>query len=391
MIRILLAHNQYQQSGGEDAVVAVETHLLRHFGHEVIEYTRDNSPVDGMNRLKLAITTVWSRDSYKEFKEVLRRTRPDVVHFHNTFVMISPSAYYAARSEGVPVVQTLHNYRLVCPNGLFFRDGKVCEDCLTKVVPWPGVVHACYRKSRAATGGVVAMLSVHRSLGTWTRMVDAYIALTEFSRTKFIQGGLPAERVIVKPNFVFPDPGHGEEQQRGYALFVGRLSPEKGLDTLFAAWEKMEQRVPLKIVGSGPLADMVSDVTRRLPWVEWLGPKSLDQVYALMRGAAFLVFPSSVYENLPRTIIESYAVGTPVIASDLGATSSVVKHNHTGLLFRPGDPDMLAAQVEWALDHPAELARMGGEARAEFESKYTAERNYQMLMQIYERVIGSTP
>jgi glycosyltransferase involved in cell wall biosynthesis len=217
-------------------------------------------------------------------------------------------------------------------------------------------------------------------------MVDVYIALTEFAQQKFIQGGLPVEKIVVKPNFVYPAPSPGEGQG-GYALFVGRLSPEKGIDTLLAAWERLGRKVPLKIVGDGPLALQVDKAAQQVPGVEWLGRLPKTQVLALMKNAQILLFPSLWYEGFPMVIAEAFAVGLPVVASELGSMSSLITPGHTGLHFHPGNPEDLATKVEWVLTHPAELNQMRREARAEFEAKYTAEQNYQMLMAIYERVV----
>lgn len=381
-MQILLVHNYYQQPGGEEAVFAAEAVLLEIHGHRVLQYTAHNDRVPTMGKLPLARATLYNTGVYRELRTLIRRERPQVVHLHNTFPLISPAAYYAARAEKVPVVQTLHNYRLMCPAAIFFRDGHACEDCLGKVIPWPGLLHACYRSSRVATGAVAAMVTVHRILGTWTNAVDVYIALTEFARQKFIEGSLPAEKIVVKPHFVHPDPGAGSGQ-RGYALFVGRLSPEKGLHTLLEAWEQLRGRVPLKIVGDGPLADRVAAAAVELAGVEWLGRRSSKEIYELMGEAAFLVVPSECYETFGRVAIEAFATGTPVIASHIGAVAEVVDSGRTGLHFRTGDPFDLAAQIEWALTHPAELARMRQEARAEFEARYTATRNYGMLAEIY--------
>jgi glycosyltransferase involved in cell wall biosynthesis len=379
---VLLVHEYYQQPGGEDQVFAAERGLLEAREHRVVRYTDHNDRVKDMGSLTLARATVWNGTVYNELRRLLRAERPQVAHFHNTFPLISPAAYYAARAEGVPVVQTLHNYRLFCTNALFFRDGHPCEDCLGKTVPWPGVLHSCYRGSRAASGMVAAMLSTHRMLRTWTKMVDRYIALTDFAREKLIQGGLPKEKIAIKPHFIDPDPGLGEGHG-GYALFVGRLSPEKGSDTLLSAWERLGGKPRLKIVGDGPLAQRTAEAAQRFPGVEWLGRQPLEEVYRLMGGATFLVFPSEVYETFGRVAIEAFARGTPVVASKIGAIAELVEHGHTGLHFRPGDPNDLAAQVKWASRHPEELGHMRKAARAEFEAKYTARRNYELLMEIY--------
>ena len=382
-MRVLVVHNAYQQRGGEDFAVKREIEFLRERGHRISTFLISNDAILNMSRARLAVDTVWSSSSKRSLKERLQGERPDVVHFHNTFPLISPAAYYAARSEGVPVVQTLHNYRLLCPNALFFRDGGTCEDCLGKPVPWPGVLHSCYRGDRAASGVVAGMLTVHSFLKTWREKVEVYIALTEFARQKFIEGGIPAEKVAVKPNFVNPDPGPGEGKG-GYALFVGRLSEEKGVESMLRAWELLGERIPLKVVGDGPLAEKVSRAAERLSGVEWMGQIPGEQVTELMKDAAFLVFPSTWYEVFPLVIVEAFATGLPVIASDIGNMSSLIDHAHTGLHFRPGDGEDLAVQVGWALSHPDELSRMRREARAEFEAKYTAERNYERLMEIYD-------
>lgn len=379
-----MVHTYYQQPGGEDAVFEAEKTLLEAKGHEVIPLILHNRALESMPRRRQTVVTVWNGEAYQNLRLLIRDKRPQVVHIHNTFPLASPAVVHAAKAEKLPVVMTLHNYRLLCVNALFFRQGRVCEDCLGHL-PWRGVVHGCYRNSRAASAVVAGMLTFHRFLGTWD-MVDRYIVLTEFSRQKFIQAGFPPEKLVVKPNFVHPDPGVGSGKG-GYALFVGRLSPEKGIGTLLKAWENLGGRVPLKIVGDGPLAEEVRRAAERMPGVEWLGRKAPDEVYALMGEAAFLVFPSEWYEGFPRVIAEAFAKGLPVLATALGAQGTIIEDGRTGLLFRPGDPEDLAAQVAWLWEHPKELARMRQEARREYEEKYTAERNYQLLMEIYGQAL----
>ena len=383
-MRILKLHTHYQQPGGEDGVFGAEVALLRDKGHTVVPLTFHNKQLEDVPLLWRAAVTLWNREAYARVREAIRLHRPDILHVHNTFPLASPAVIRAAKAEGVPVVMTLHNYRLLCVNAFLFRQGQVCEACLGRL-PWRGALYGCYRESRAASAVVAGMITLHRALGTWN-LVDRFIALTEFARQKFIEGGFPPEKISVKPNFVHPDLGPGEGRG-GYALFVGRLSPEKGLGTLLMAWEHLGGKVPLKIVGNGPLAPEVQEAQKRIPGVEWLGRKAPEEVYALMGEAAFLVFPSEWYETFGRVAIEAFAKGTPVLAAHIGAVGEVTEDGRTGLHFRPGDPEDLAAKVEWLLAHPNELARMRKEARAEYEAKYTAEQNYAQLMAIYHEVL----
>jgi glycosyltransferase involved in cell wall biosynthesis len=386
-MRILLVHNRYQISGGEDTVFAIERAMLEAKGHEISTLEPNNQEITGWSRrLKTGLQAVYSRSAKQRMSAEISKFRPDIVHVHNFFPLLSPSIFSACCEAHVPVVQTLHNYRLLCPNALFFRDGHVCEDCLGKVAPWPGVLHACYRGSRLATTPVAAMLTIHRALKTWIDDVDVYIALTEFSRSKFVEGGLPREKILVKPNFVHPVPATGKGEG-GFALFVGRICAEKGVTALLSAWEKLGDRMPLTIAGDGPTADEVEAATRRSRGIKWLGRVSHNRVRELMQEAAALIFPSVCYETFGMSIIEAFAAGTPVIASNLGAMSSLVAHGRTGLHFRAGDPVDLAVQVEWMSTHPHEWRQMRQNARAEFEAKYTVEKNYETLIHIYETAI----
>ena len=332
--------------------------------------------------------TVWADDSYAAIKRLIKDERPEVVHFQNTFPLISPAAYYAARRGGAAVVQALRNYRALCSNGLFFRDGRVCEDCLGRTVPWPGLSHACYRGSHPASGVVMAMQSTHNMLGTWQNQVDLYIAPSAFSRAKFIEAGFPASRIVTKPNFVHPDPGVAEGSGR-FALFAGRLAREKGVLTLLEAWRRVPS-LPLKIAGDGPLRSRLQHYVeqhRLTDRVELLGHQSPEQVLELMKQARVAIFPSEWYETFGRVATEAYACGIPVVASQIGAVAEIVADGRTGLHFLPGDSDDLAAKIEWLEEHPAERAAMGSAARAEYEGKYTAAHNFRMLMEIYDQAI----
>jgi len=386
-MRILLVHNRYQQPGGEDVVFEAETALLRAHGHEVVQYVEDNAEIPSLNLARVAVGTIWSRRAVRRLQGRLAELRPHLAHFHNTFPLISPAAYVACRRAGVPVVQTLHNYRLICPNGLLFRDGHRCEDCVTRRVAWPGVLHACYRASRAQTATVAAMLALHHVRDTWNDDVDVYVALTDFARQKLIEGGLPADKIRIKPNFVEPDPGPGPRERDG-VLFVGRLSEEKGVRTLLRAWAAVGAGVPLRIAGAGPLEPLVRESANNSSSIHYLGPLTRTNVFEHMHAAHALVFPSEWYEALPVTLLEAFACGLPVIAADHGAAAEIVTHGETGLLFRPGDPDALAQQISWSVRHRDAFARMGITARKLFESRYTAQATYERLLDIYRVALG---
>jgi glycosyltransferase involved in cell wall biosynthesis len=378
-LRVLIAHNAYQQKGGEDGVVASESALLSSRGVDVAVYSRHNDDIEGMSRLALVGQTIWSSRTEADIAKWVADFRPDVIHAHNTFPLISPSLYVAADKAGVPVVQTLHNFRLFCPQAMLLRDGKVCEDCLGKS-PLRGVMRGCYRGSKMQSAVIGGMQVLHRALGTYRNKVTRYIALNEFCRNKFIQGGLPAERIVVKPNFVdFPVP---EIMPRRGLLFVGRLSEEKGVKTLVQAVTLLPNP-DLSVAGDGPeshLLEGVKGITR-------LGSLGNVAVRHKMNSAVALVLPSIWYENFPRTIVEAFACGLPVIASRIGALADLMREGETGLLFEPGNSRDLADKMNWALAHPERMMEMGRKARTQYEAEFSAEVNYRMLMDIYEGVL----
>jgi glycosyltransferase involved in cell wall biosynthesis len=388
-LKILQIHNFYQQPGGEDQVYAAEFDLLRRHGHTVRQYSTHNAEVQKMRALEVAWRTIWNSKTYREIREIIRAFRPDIVHSHNTFPIISPAVYYAAGREEVPVVQTLHNYRLICPAATLYRDGHVCEDCVSHFVPYDAVLHRCYRSNRAGSAVVASMLTAHRLARSWSKQVAAYIALTEFARTKLVQGGLPADKILVKPNFLAqdPDPGHGNG---GFALFVGRFSEEKGLRTLLKAWRQLPE-VPLTMVGDGPLSGFVRGEARELSNVVVPGYCERSQVLEYMRSAAFLVMPSEWYEGFPMTALEAMACGTPVIASDLGSLRELVVEDVNGAKFAAGNADQLALTVKRLLARSAASRELRERTRVHYEGQYTSERNYALLMQIYESIVHPLP
>ena len=391
-MKIVLVHNTYREPGGEDVVFENEKRLLERAGHTVVAYLRSNWELDDgtlLHRMATVPRMIWSSSVRREFAGVLDDARPDIVHVHNTFMAISPSIYSACAERGIPVVQSLHNFRLLCPGGNFFRDGAICHECADHGL-LRSVRHGCYRGSRAATGGVATMLAFHRALTTW-HSVSRFIALTEFARQKFIASGFPPRRVAVKPNFVDPDPGE-RSGVGGYALFVGRLVENKGLRTLLQAWKRLPAQCPLQIVGDGPdRAALEAEAhALKLSSVSFWGRLPGADVIEAVKGSRFLILPSTLYEGFPMCIAESFACGTPVVCSRLGGLAEIVEHEITGLHFAPGDPGDLAEKARWAWDHPAELEKMGRAARRKYETNYTAGKNYSQLVDIYERVLSET-
>ncbi|MCH8180565.1 MAG: glycosyltransferase [Proteobacteria bacterium] len=384
-MRVLVVHNAYQQRGGEDSVVASETALLQQHGHAVDTWLRHNDDVAGVSKLSLAAQALWSRGSADEVTQRIARFRPDVVHVHNTLPLVSPSVFWAAHRAGVPVVQTLHNFRLMCPQAMFLREGKTCEDCLGRV-PWRGVVRGCYRHSVTQTGVVAATVVLHRGLGTYERAVTRCIALSEFSRRKFIEGGLAPERVLIKPNFV-EDAGDGLAEGRRGGLFVGRLSDEKGVGVLLEALrlQPAQARADVEVIGEGEWSPQAQALLGgRAP-----GFLPVSDILERMKRAAYLLLPSLCGENFPRTLAEAYCCGLPVIASRIGALAELVEDGVTGLLFETGNAADLAARLAWAEAHPAQMQAMGRAARARYEARYTPAANHDRLIEIYEEAIGA--
>lgn len=387
-MKILLVHNFYQQPGGEDTVFELESAMLQRAGHEVFTYQRSNSEILKMGMMgKLAVPTkmIWAWDTAKAMRALLAKIRPDLVHFHNTFMLISPAAFSICKNMGIPVVLSLHNPRLLCPASTFFRQGSACSECVGRTVSWPGIMHACYRNSHVQTALVAAMVTTHRLLRTWENQIDRYIVFSEFYKEKFIQGGLPPEKISIKPHFVHPDPGPRNNTRGGYALFVGRLEPEKGVRTLLRAWKSLTD-IPLKIRGDGQLLNEVYDHInsggRSTEIVERLPEKDLIQLF---KGASFLIWPSEgYYECFGLVAIQAFACSLPVIASRTGVMTEIVQENLTGLHFTAGDSADLADKVRWAWDNRSVMCEMGQRGRVEFEERYNEKNNYKQLLEIYE-------
>lgn len=386
-MKILQVHNAYRHVGGEEIAVAAEKAMLEQHGHDVKQWIVENSKLDQLNtltKISVALGSIWSSQSYRMTRKLLRDLQPDVVHVHNTTPQVSPSVYAACQSLKVPVVHTLHNYKLVCPGAYLYRDSAICEDCVGKSIPLPAIQHGCYRQNHFQTAVATTGLVFNRFKGTYNTEVDLYIALTRFARQKFINGGLPADKIAVKPNFVTTDIQPGNHKG-GYALFVGKLVQYKGLETVLKAWDSLQANIPLKVIGQGPLEILLkSNIPKN---IEYLGRLPRPQVVELLRNANLLIFPSEWYEGFPMVIAEAFATGCPVIAAKCGAAAEVVRDGVSGWHFNSGDSDDLVQKIECAWSNPEELRRRGSLAREQYDNHYSLERNYSMLMSLYETAI----
>ena len=390
MLSILLAHNYYRSSSpsGENVAFEAEVGLLREKGHTVYEYVRRSDDIADFSlaqRAALSAQIIWSHRSYVDVKRQLTKQRPDVAHFHNIFPLISVSALRACSESNVPALVTLHNYRAMCLNAQLVRESSVCESCLGRRVAWPGVLHRCYRGSLRHSAVMAAMLFGNRMIGTWSKDVALFLAPSAFLRDKYVAAGFPADRISVKPNFIDFDPGSRSED-REYALFVGRLSSEKGVGTLLAAWKTLPH-IPLIILGDGPERETLRASAMQLRNVRFLGAVEHREVLGFVRRARYLVVASEWYENLPMVMLEAFACGTPVIASNLGGLAEVIAIGRNGLLFRPKDPSDLAVKADYLWSHPEHASVLGRGARSDYEVRFSAERNYEQLLGAYAKAL----
>lgn len=380
--RVLVVHNSYQIRGGEDAAVERETAALARAGIAVEALIVSNDDIRSpLDRLRTAIEAAEAPRGIARVLAAMAAFRPDVVHVHNSFPLISPAVHGAARRAGAATVQTLHNYRLTCANGMLTRAGSPCEDCVTGS-PYQAVRHACYRGSRTGSLAVAHMIDRHRRAGTWSRDVDRFVALTEFAKTRFVAAGVPAERISVRPNGL-ADPGRPNAGTRSGPLFVGRLTAEKGVDTLIAT--ACRSRAGIRVIGEGPLAPRLEGV----PGITFLGRRDAAAVQAAMAAASVVVVPSLWYEGLPMVIAEAFAAGTPVIVSRIGALADLVRHEETGLHVTPGDAADLALALDRIADRPEEARRMGIRAREVYERHWAEAVTTRSLVAIYAEAMAS--
>lgn len=379
-LSILIVHNYYQIPGGEDTVVANEMKMLQEHGHKVILYTRHNSELKSMGKLRkilLPLTTIFNPKTYKDVKSIIRKEKIDVVHVHNTLNLVSPSVYYAAKKCRVKVVQTIHNFRLLCPGATFYRDGHICEDCIQKGLGC-AIKHSCYRDSKAQTTACVISTLFHRITGIHKKI--NYICLTDFNKEKLLSlKQIAEEQVFVKPNFVESNNEFiPEENRENQFVFAGRLDKLKGVNILFEAWEQMGNEAPKLIVcGTGPMEQWCREIIEMNGCnIEMKGFVPNAETRKLIAKSRALILPTQWYEGFPMSIVEAFSVGTPVICSDLGNAGSVVKEKITGLKFPVNDVGGLIKAV-------FEIQGLGEKTYTEYLTQYSETRNYEQLMRIY--------
>ncbi len=381
-LRILCVHNAYQHFGGEDAVFHNEASLLEAAGHTVKLLHTSNDSIDStMARVRAAFNSIYSLKGLAEMRNIISAFEPDVVHIHNFFPSLSPAIFDACLEFGVPSVWTIHNFRIACANGLLFRDGRICEDCLGRI-PLPAVRHGCYRNSRVGSAAVATMIGYHKVRRTWHNKVTTFIALNDFAKGKLIESGLPEAKITVKPNF---SPSAKEpyavnsSMNRNGALFVGRLSEEKGVSTLISAWSKLS--IPLTIMGDGPERGALEKMAPSN--VTFTGFSSPNDVSKAMAKTQALIVPSIWYENFPMTVVEAMSVGTPIIASELGALAHIIEDNVTGFHFSPGDANSLATVVERAFSSREILYKLGENCRNYWMNNLSPSATLKKLEEIY--------
>lgn len=390
-LRVLQVHNQYSPGwGGEDTVAQLEAQMLRDRGHVVDEYKASTAALKNgtMFRQLLAVPSfLWSRQSYKSLCHRISEFQPDIVHVHNTFPRLSPSVFWASRRAGVPVVQTLHNFRHVCVNGLLLRQDQQCEQCVGRP-PLPALQHHCYADSLARTAVIAAVNALHWKLGTYTRAVDAYITLNDFNREIFLRGHFPSHKLVVKPNFV-PVSDLGYRPRKPQVVFAGAMSQSKGVRLLLDAWGIAAlEGFNLLLVGDGPERNALEEQYGQLPRVIWCGRLSRPEVLKHIATSRILAFPSLAYENCPMVLLEALSVATPVVAANHPGLLTIIRHQREGLLFQSGDPQALALALRNALlaDHDT-WSRWSSSARSTQAERYSEDVSYRQLISIYRSVI----
>lgn len=387
-MKILIIHNKYKQFGGEDVAVELESSVLIQNNHEVEILYFDNSPIDShLSKITAAFRAIYNFSSARKVSKAILKFKPDVIHIHNLFFIASPSILYAASKHKVPVVLTLHNYRLICANALLLRNNKICELCTQKKFPFEGIRYKCYRNSATESALVTSITGIHKLLKTWQNKIHTYITLNEFSRSKLLHSSLniPAGKMITKPNFV-PDPGEGSMQRENFFLFAGRIVKEKGVHVLASAFATMPEN-KIIIIGDGPEKDLLQEQFRSYPNIFFEGQMEKNMVTEHMKRCKAFICPSIWYEGAPLTIIEAFATGTPVIASKLGSMAESITDGVNGLHFNAGDANDLCAKIRLLIAETENNSLFYKNARQTYLEKYHAGIHYNAILKIYENAV----
>jgi glycosyltransferase involved in cell wall biosynthesis len=386
-LRILFAHNRYLNRGGEDESRDQEMFMLRSNGHEVLEYEVDNKDIPRTNYLKAGFQSIWNVEQHQQLTRFMQQSKPHILKVDNYFPILSPSIFSAAKQLGVSTVLSVRNYRLICPGSSLFRDGHVCTDCVGSRLALSAIRHQCYRDSYLQTAAVALSNGFAHLRGTWEQSVDRYIAVSQFVRRELIRGGFPGDRISVKANSI-ADTGVGDGAGE-FALFVGRLIPEKGVQCLLEAWQQIGATLPLKIIGEGSLENLVVAATQTNPGIEYLGRQPISHVCKLLGQATLLVFPSEWFEPFGRSIVEAYSKGTPVVGADTEPMRDMIESGETGLFFRPGDSDHLAKIILSLVQDKRQLSHMREQARRKYLSSYSENETYAQMMTIFGHALST--
>ncbi len=391
-MRVMLVHAQYRQYGGEDAAVAAELAELPRHGFTVSSFIARNVALEAQSQPRAGLHALWSKTVYRDLSQRIAEQRPDLLHVHNLFPALSASVYAAARQQGVALVQSLHNFRLYCANGLFLRDNADCRLCSQTLLPWPALLHRCHPDGLGMSLAAAGQGLMMRRLGIQRGLVDRFLALSGFSRQQFIAAGLPEARIGVKPNFI-ADPGvEAVMPERRGLLYAGRLSQEKGIDTILALAEALGRSHPdtiLTIAGSGPLEATMREAAGRLGNLRLLGRVDAATLSHEMRQAALLLFPSRALEHFPMALHEALAHGLPILAPARGAMADVLARGGGWLLPAEATAADWAAKIAALLAEPAWLAEAGQQARRLYEADFSATRIAEMQRAIYAEAIAA--
>lgn len=386
--KILMVHNYYQIGGGEHIVFANEKQLLIDRGHTVFEYTRHNDEIKRFrDKLIIPLVAIFNLRTYFDVKKILKKENIDVVHCHNTFPLISPAVYYAAKSCNVSVVQTIHNFRFLCANGIFYRNGEICEECVNKTI-FASIKYGCYRGSKLGTAVVAIMLQLHRWLGTFDKKVDKYIVLTEFNKKK-LSILISKDKITVKPNFspVEAKTNIGHYNKDNF-IFVGRLEESKGIKFILNTWKNKDVRQKIVVIGDGPLRQYVKKSSNECEFIEYIGPQTHEKTMEYMKHSKALIFASKWYEGFPMVLLEAMSQGIAIITVDIGNAASIVVDSQIGLHYKSNDAQDFINKINF-LNEQSVYERLGDSAKQYFSNKYTSTINYEMLINIYKEVMKS--